>query len=371
MMKTEVKKLVQNIIQGAENKPISPQKTQGQAFAPSNIALCKYWGKRNEILNLPLTNSLSVSLGHLGAMTKISELTQEENEKEREREGVGQDKIWVNQQELKNPETLYQKQNFYSRLIDFLDLFRRTPNTYFKVETEVNIPIAAGLASSACGFAALVKALSDLYGWKIDRKNLSILARLGSGSACRSLWEGFVEWEKGERADGLDSHGVHLTETFNELRIGLFIVKDTPKTLSSRLAMKNTKESSIFFPKWPERVESDLAQIKLAIKNQDFDLLGCVAEANAMAMHGLMLTAKPPISYMSPETIRVMQAIWRYRAEGLALYFTQDAGPNLKLLFLERDSETIQQYFKDVIIINPFVSCTAPNETIRDEQVNG
>lgn len=354
-----IKHLVEKIL---ENRPTSPQKTMGEAFAPSNIALCKYWGKRDETLNLPLTNSLSISLGRYGALTKISEIDARD---------ASHDSIWVNNEELIVPNINLslnsmmsqnrkniQEQAFCSRLTAFLDLFRRTPNTYFKVETEVNIPIAAGLASSACGFAALVMALSDLYQWKIEKKYLSILARLGSGSACRSLWNGFVEWEKGEAKDGLDSHGVSLSDPFPSLRLGLYIVNETQKPISSRLAMKNTKESSLFFAKWPEKVKEDLAEIKLAIKTQDFALLGGRAESNAMAMHALMMTANPPILYMTPETISAMQTVWRCRAEGLPVYFTQDAGPNLKLLFLEQDSQTIQKYFKGLSLINPFSELT-------------
>lgn len=345
MLKPLIEKLLQN-------QPTLPQKPMGQAFAPSNIALCKYWGKRDEMLNLPLTNSLSISLGAYGAFTKISEIDPGD---------AALDSIWVNNENLTNlnnndsrSEKKNQQQAFCTRLIAFLDLFRRNPKTYFKVETEVNIPIAAGLASSACGFAALVMALGDLYQWEIEKKYLSILARLGSGSACRSLWNGFVEWEKGESIDGLDSHGVSLLDTFPSLRIGLYIVNETQKPISSRAAMKTTKETSLFFAKWPEKVREDLAEIKLAIKTQDFALLGSHAESNAMAMHALMMTANPPILYMTPETINAMQTVWRCRVEGLPIYFTQDAGPNIKLLFLEQDSEMIQTQFKGLTVIDPF-----------------
>lgn len=339
--------MIKGIKQILQEQPSCPQQAFGQAFAPANIALCKYWGKRDEEFNLPLTNSLSISLGHYGAITKISEIDQ------------AKDRLLVNNTELVKESSRdltknsLQQQSFYTRLIAFLDLFRRTPDTRFQVETEVNIPIAAGLASSACGFAALVKALAELYHWKIEKKHLSVLARLGSGSACRSLWDGFVEWEKGERSDGLDSHGIPLELTFKGLRIGLFIVDRTEKPISSRLAMKKTKETSLFFSKWPEQVALDLLTIKMALKNQDFDLLGRTSESNAMAMHALMMTANPPILYITPETVQAMQTVWRCRAEGLSIYFTQDAGPNLKLLFLEKDSQVIQERFKGLSIIDP------------------
>ncbi len=356
--KTQIKTIIHHILQG---QPALPQQSFGQAFAPANIALCKYWGKRDETLNLPLTNSLSVSLGTYGAVTKISEIDEKKDSIWVNNLELTQENQAVNNQEIKNESRSHQTQfnsvqqhSFCTRLTSFLDLFRRTPNTYFRVETEVNIPIAAGLASSACGFAALVKALSELYRWSIEKNQLSLLARLGSGSACRSLWDGFVEWEKGERLDGLDSHGIYLSHTFPDLRIGLFIVNETQKPISSRLAMKNTKESSLFFSHWPEKVKQDLLAIKTAIHTQNFALLGSSAESNALAMHALMMTANPPILYMTPETIQGMQEVWRCRAEGLSVYFTQDAGPNLKLLFLEQDRQTILERFTGLSIIDPF-----------------
>src|SRR6185312_1054012 len=116
--------------------------------------------------------------------------------------------------------------DFYKRLVSFLDLFRLHPAMHFHVDTRSNIPIAAGLASSACGFAALVRALNLLFRWKLNAHELSILARLGSGSACRSIWPGFVEWEAGIREDGMDSVGKAMPDAWPELCIGLLMVEE-------------------------------------------------------------------------------------------------------------------------------------------------
>jgi diphosphomevalonate decarboxylase len=333
--------IVQKILQQSK-KNLPSASDKGMGYAPSNIALCKYWGKRNEELNLPTTPSLSISLGNFGARTTISVI--EKNQ--------GRDIIFLNGKILE-PESAFAK-----RLSDFLDLFRSEDSiqkTYFKVETEINIPVGAGLASSACGFAAIVKAFDNLYGWQLEDRNLSLLARLGSGSACRSLWHGFVEWQMGLQLDGMDSVGTKLPEKWPELRVGLLMVNAEQKKISSRTAMKRCVLTSPYYAEWPKKHALDFLRLKNAIFDQNFIELGETAESNALAMHALMMTAWPPFLYTETSTIGYMQRIWQLRQQGLALYFTQDAGPNLKLLFLEQDSLAVQQAFPGLLIIAPFL----------------
>ena len=185
--------------------------------------------------------------------------------------------------------------------------------------TETNIPVAAGLASSAAGFAALVKALADLYQWQLDFSSLSILARLGSGSACRSLWQGFVEWEKGQDVRGLDSFASLLSDDWQDFRVGLMILNENKKSISSREAMKNTVITSEFYQHWPMRAEHDLKVIRRAIVERDFDVLGKTAESNALCMHALMQTARPPIVFSEAETVAAWHKIWQLRKMGLRL----------------------------------------------------
>jgi diphosphomevalonate decarboxylase len=292
------------------------RQASARAFAPTNIALCKYWGKRNGEINLPVTDSLSISLGDKGATTSIEEISE------------NADKIILNDQVISADSA------FGKRLSVFLDLFRPAPSQYYRVETQMNIPVAAGLASSACGFAALILALDQLYGWQLDMPSLSILARLGSGSAARSLWQGFVEWQAGQREDGMDSHGVTLPLAWPELRIGLHLLSTAQKPLSSREAMQRTVQTSQLYTAWPAQVQKDMRLLKAALAAKDFQKMGETAEANALAMHATMLSAWPPVLYSQPETISAMQKIWQLRAKGAPIYFTQDAGPNLKILFL-------------------------------------
>ena len=311
----------------------APQKDMGQDFAPRNIALIKYWGKRDAELNLPMTASLSISLGNKGAHTSIRVIDR------------GHDRIFLNAQEIKTDSA------FYQRSQKFLDLVRPNLETHYEINTEMNIPIAAGLASSACGIAALIKALQDLYQWQLPDTMLSIMCRIGSGSACRSLWQGFVEWHRGEYDDGLDSYAEPLPYTMDNLCIGLLIINDQEKAISSREAMAITTQSSLLYESWPKQVAHDLRLMKHALEQQDFDLLGKTAEHNALSMHATMLSSQPSICYSNSDTIRAMHQIWQLRREGLSLYFTQDAGPNLKLLFEQKDAAIVQKHFPNIEII--------------------
>lgn len=320
----------------------TPHLDKSSAFAPSNIALCKYWGKRNNELNLPITSSLSISLGNKGAHIDLFLRAE-------------RDEIILNDK-LIDPSTPFAK-----RLSDFLDLF--STDLHFHCNIKTNIPIAAGLASSASGFAAVTLALNQLFDWKLSSSELSILARLGSGSACRSIEPGFVEWDAGIRADGMDSFGSMLDFKWPELRVGLLMLNTHTKPLSSREAMLRTVETSELYRSWPSKVSYDLMQLKEAIFTQDFARLGQVAESNALAMHATMLSAWPPILYSLPDTFSAMQKIWELRREGLSVYFTQDAGPNLKLLFEEKDQAIVKSHFPNLDVI---LSVLSPRNSVGE-----
>lgn len=307
-------------------KPSEPIHTEASAFAPANIALIKYWGKRNTELNLPVTSSLSLSLA-LGTHTTIKLATS--------------DKCVLNGIECAPGDS------FTKRLFAFIDLFRK-PNTYVHIDTKNEVPTAAGFASSSSGFAALTLALNNLYGWQKDPKELSILARLGSGSASRSLYPGFVEWHAGTRDDGLDSVSSPLSDSWPELSLGLVMISEKQKPIDSRQAMQNTVETSALYHSWPEKVAHDMRLARKAISEQDFTTLGEVAESNCLAMHATMMAATPPILYWLPETVAVMHKIWQLRASGLQLYFTMDAGPNIKVLLLKKDSQAIREALPEI-----------------------
>ncbi len=322
--------IVQRILKG---KPHHARE-KGSAFAPANIALCKYWGKRDEELNLPVTSSFSISLGPLGSKVTI-------------RAGDS-DAVEL------NGKTLEPTSSFARRTADFLDLFRSDRKTGFRVSAENTIPTAAGFASSASGFAALTLALNELFGWGLDRRSLSILARLGSGSACRSLFDGFVEWHAGTSGDGMDSFAEEFPARWPNIRMGLIVISGEAKAIGSRSGMKHTVETSPLYAAWPATVASDLVAVKDAIRKRDVAVLGQIAEANAMAMHATMIASRPAVLYWKPESITAMQKVISLRETGVPVYFTMDAGPNLKLIFPAEDEPGIRRMFPDVQVVAPF-----------------
>ncbi len=306
------------------------------AYAPSNIALIKYWGKRDDLLNLPLTDSLSLSLGSLGTTTSVK--------------FSSQDSVILNHQKL-SPDSL-----FSQRLFKFLEPFRFQNNKNkikikFEIITENSIPTAAGLASSASGYAALVKALNQLFKFNWDNQTLSIAARLGSGSACRSIFNtGFVHWHAGVRSDGMDSFAEKIAEPWSDLSLGIILIDSSEKKISSREAMKITRETSKKFQTWPAQVKQDLENLLNTVRNHDFLNLGKIAENNALEMHATLEDSQPSFSFCTPETLKTRQKIWELRADGLPIFFTQDAGPNLKLIYLKQDQEILKNLFPKLLI---------------------
>ncbi len=311
-------------------------KGSAAAYAPANIALVKYWGKRDEALNLPVTGSLSISLGPLGSHVELAR-----------GQGVA-DAVWLNEKRLAG------ESSFARRASAFMDLFRPGRDFVFELRARNTVPTAAGFASSASGFAALAKAADGLFGWGLGVRELSILARLGSGSAARSLEEGFVEWRAGTAVDGMDSYGERLAVEWPELRVGALVLCSDEKPVGSREGMKRSVETCEFYREWPGRVARDLEALKTAIAGKDFAALGAVAEANALAMHALMAATRPPIVYALPETVAAMRKIWAAREAGLGLWFTMDAGPNVKLLFEAKDEGRVREVFPGVEVVAPF-----------------
>jgi diphosphomevalonate decarboxylase len=330
-MRIRKQDVVRRILAGRTTEP----RDDGAAFAPSNIALCKYWGKRDEELNLPVTASLSLSMGNLGSRVRITKAEHP-------------DVVWLNGRRLAR------ESSFARRVSAFLDLFRPSRGMAFKVIAENTVPTAAGFASSASGFAALTMALDDLFGWNLGSRELSILARLGSGSACRSVYDGFVEWRRGTRRDGMDSHAVPMNAAWPDLRMGLLVITEKEKATGSRAAMKQTVATCALYAGWPGTVQRDLATIKRAIRRRDFPMLGRTAEGNALAMHATMIATRPPVLYWLPESVAAMRRVWELRASGRQVYFTMDAGPNLKLIFRAKDTAAVKKAFLGIRIVAPF-----------------
>ncbi len=298
--------------------------------ANANIALIKYWGKRDEELFLPTKSSLSITLPSLSTFTEI-ELKEPE---------AKQDEIYINSKlaEGKTKE----------KIVNFLDLFRRLYNikNYFKINTKNEFPTGAGLASSASGFAALSLALNEICELNLLKRELSILARQGSGSASRSVYDGFVLWHKGEKDDGSDSYAQQLFDQnhWPEFRVLVAIVDRKQKKISSREAMQITVKTSSSYKKWLIDSEKRIPQMIEAIKNRDFKKVGQLAEVDCLQMHQTMKDSHPSINYLQPDTLKIIEQIKELRKNGTDCYFTIDAGPNVKILCLEKDVDQIKKF---------------------------
>jgi diphosphomevalonate decarboxylase len=300
------------------------------ARANTNIALIKYWGKRDETLFLPMNSSLSITLDKFYTTTTVQFC-----------KDLPSDIFLLNGCLAGETDTL--------KISVFLDRFRKMVGENLKaIVTSINkVPTAAGLASSASGFAALAAAAAKALRLNLDKQELSVLARQGSGSASRSIYGGFVEWQKGIKEDGTDSFAKPiLSEQEWPLSVLSVLVESDQKIISSREGMKRTVETSPFYPGWLDTVDQDLTIAKEAIKLRNFEMLGKIVEANALKMHATMFGATPPIIYWKSGTLEVMQRIQKLRLEGIQVYFTIDAGPNVKVLCLPEDEQRVYETLK-------------------------
>lgn len=303
--------------------------TTATAVAHPNIALIKYWGKRDEAVQLPATGSLSLTLGIAPTTTTVSLIDDP---------SVTVDSGTLNGQQMVGKDL--------SRVQKFLDLVReRAGSTSFAEVTSTNeIPTGAGLASSASGFGALALAAAKAYGLDYTPEQLSALARRGSGSACRSIFGGLVEWLPGD--DDASSHAVALPDSGLDLSLVVAVLAPGRKKIDSRAAMRRTVETSPLFPAWVEQVPRDIEDMKAAIAAADFTAVGELAEANAMRMHATMLGALPPVRYWNPDSVAALDLVATLRDEGTECYATMDAGPNVKVLCRSGDAETIANRFR-------------------------
>lgn len=298
----------------------------GRCRAHTNIALIKYWGKRNEDLFLPMNSSLSLTLDAFYTDTSV---TLDDT--------LSSDIFYLDDVLQGDKETL--------KITNFLNLFRTAANIETKclVKSYNHVPTAAGLASSASAFSALAGAMNEATGLNLDLKTLSTFARQGSGSATRSIYGGLVEWHMGEDAISESSYAIPVDDATWDIGMIVIAVNTGQKKLSSRVGMKQTIETSPFYSSWVETATSDLTKMKDAIKEKDFITLGELTESNGMKMHATMLGAFPPISYWEPDSVKAIQAVKEIRETGIPCYVTMDAGPNVKVLCRQSDMKQIEE----------------------------
>ena len=288
-------------------------KTAATARARSNIALVKYWGKAAGTLNVPAVGSISITLDALWSDTEV-----------------------VFDPDLRGDEFDLDgkpRPDQLGRVSGCLDILRERAGvgTRAAVVSRNNFPTGAGLASSASGFAALVGAAARALGLALSPRELSIIARRGSGSAARSVFGGFVEMHAGSADDGRDSFAEPLLAGDQwPLDVVVAVTSRDEKAVASGSGMRHSARSSPYYAAWLRTHSDDMALCRQAIRARDFEALANVAEASCLKMHAAAMASNPALIYFNGVTLECIDRIRQLRAAGLPVCFTVDAGPQLK-----------------------------------------
>ena len=303
------------------------------ALAHPNIALIKYWGKSNSDLNLPSTPSLSVTLSKLTTKTTVST-----NET---------DVLYINGQSVQDEKI--------SKFLNSLRQIHTIKN--IRIETENNFPTSAGLASSASGFAALTTALNSHFSLGFSKRQISAIARTGSASAARSIYGGFV---------GLQSPDWEAEPIFNPdywpLRIVIATINTKKKKTGSSKGMEITRLTSPFYQSWVSEAQKDFDEALTAIRNRNFDKLADLSEKSCLKMIATMISSDPPLIYWAPATLACIQLIRDLRNSGQAVFFTTDAGPQLKAICLPESEAKVMDCLASVVGSENITSCEIGDE---------
>lgn len=289
------------------------------AQAQPNIALVKYWGKSDISSNLPAVDSLSLTLENLHTRMSVSFA-----------EDIAADRLEVNG----DPST-----EMLPRVSRCLDMVCGKDRAKALVESVSNFPIAAGLASSASAFAALVMAADRACGGDRDRLSLARIAGRASGSAARSLYGGIVTLNR-INAD-INLRAISRPDEW-PLSVVIAITEEGPKPVSSSVAMVRSAETSPFYTTWVDRQGEDLEVAMTAVAQRDFSALATVAEHNCLKMHSVTWTSRPPIVYWNSATIACLETVRQLQSEGCPVFFTIDAGPQVKAVCLPDVVNTVE-----------------------------
>lgn len=309
------------------------------AIAHPNIAFIKYWGNRDARLRIPLNDSLSMNLAQLTTTTTV-----EFNSRAKE------DRVVIDGKEA--------NETARARVAAHLDRVRAMAkmDTRARVESKNNFPIGTGIASSSSAFAALSLAATRAAGLELNERELSILARQGSGSACRSIPPGFVEWIGGRTNEG--SYAVSILPPDHwDLRDVIAIVSAEEKQVGSTKGHA-AATTSLFLPERLNALPARLHRVRRSLIAKDLHGMGAELEAEALELHLIAMTSHPPVFYWTPEMVRVIQGALVWRADGLSVYFTLDAGPNVHLICEGKDAEQVESLARQVpgvqqVYVNP------------------
>lgn len=293
----------------------------------ANIAIIKYWGKKDPIKMIPATSSISLTLENLFTETEISFITREEAI---EKTGQASDLLYING-ELQNEEQI-------KKITKVVNLFRDDRNQLVKIDTTNNMPTEAGLSSSSSGLSAAIKACNKLFDKNLSRGELAQISKFASGSSSRSFFGPVGMWDK-------DTGEVSEVKTDLKLAMIVLVLNEEKKIISSRKGMALCMETSTSFDEWIRQSEIDFEAMKKYLSEGDFSKVGELTEENALRMHETTKNANPPFTYLTEKSFDAMEYVKELRKQGERCYFTMDAGPNVKVLCLEEDFERLKDIF--------------------------
>lgn len=301
------------------------------AISPANIAFIKYWGRKERTEDkdvIPSNNSISMNIDNCHTTTTV-EFSSDQKEDEVWIKSFGKDFQKVTGTQSK-------------RVVASLNRFRQLNNCSLraKVVSENSFPSDAGIAASASGFSALTMALARVFKMKLGLKELSILTRqAGSGSACRSIIDGFAEWRGGTNNE--TSYAVQIAKPeYWDLADLVVVVKDEKKEFSS-LQGHGVAQTSPFYKRRLELLKNRIPLVRKAINEKNLSVLGGLIEEEAVEMHLIAMSSKPPIFYWNEGTMEIIHFLRKIRENGLLGYFTIDAGPNVHIICLQKDVSKI------------------------------
>lgn len=299
------------------------------AIACSNIAFIKYWGNRDDRLRLPANGSISMNLDGLVTRTRVTFAPE-----------LVRDQLILNGQEASG--------DALRRVSAFLDIVREWSGQrwYARVESENTFPAGAGIASSASAFAALALAASRAAGLELSERELSRLARRGSGSACRSVPGGFVEWQMGQGDEDSFAFSIAPPDHWS-LADCIALISTTHKEVGSTQGHALAATSPLQSARLADAPRR-LALCRRAILERDFDALAQVVELDSDLMHAVMMTSSPPLLYWQPATVAVMQQVRAWRRQGWPVCYTIDAGPNVHVLCEREISQQVQEHLRQI-----------------------
>ena len=300
--------------------------------ASSDIALVKYWGKKDEVLRLPENGSISIKLDGLDTVTTV-EFGKDFKSDELSIDGKN---IEINSIEAK-------------RVIKHLDRIRGLAkekglvgyNQFAKVVSKNSFPKSTGLSSSGSGMTALTYAAAKAIGLELSEKELSILSRQASGTACRCAVGGFVEWLDGDTSDTSYSKTI-FNKDYWDIRDIVAVVDYGKKKISSTEG-HTTAGSSVFFEMRQKNIKQKIKDVKKFIEKKDFSALGSLVEAECLEFHSILLTSNPPLVLWYPGTMQVIQEVQKMRTEGIECYFTINTGFNVHVLTLPEFEKQVQE----------------------------